>query len=954
MPGRQSHGRPALGSGKSKKAGPKSNNHGKKRSQNAFAIAERDYPQKVKMQRHRFGDVEGDTKRKRTVPQQSQDDDEDEEHPASKKQRGLDSEDDSNAGSDSDGNEWRVGVVDSDDDSDLDSDEAFGSSDDEKFEGFAFGGSKNKPKAKSNARKPQKDLDLEEDEEMGDENEDSDDLGEDAVDLATALDMNMAADEEEEQQRKKKVKKQKQSQDFSSSSASESESSQYDSEEEDDESSGSSDLEDEDEEDGKQDFAGLSKLQNFVKSLSNTELQSKKVSQPGANHEYDNPAEFGIKTNKKLSINDILSSLTDAQLKSSLKMMSSESAPAKSGNGIPGKLDAPLAKRQQDRLDRAAAYEKSKETLGRWIETVKANRRAEHLVFPLPNQDSVATVNAKQLQPTSQGKPKNELEATIQDILQKSGLAESNDQEIEDQITKYEELQERKMPVEDVRARRAELRMARELLFREEIRAKRVKKIKSKAYRRVHRKEREKQELQEREALEAAGVDLSEEDREKNDRRRAEERMGAKHRESKWAKAMKKSGRTVWDDEAKAGMTDMAKRDDELRLRIEGRRVAAGSDEEISSSESENYESEEEGEAERKLNRQLDGLDEAPENPFRTSTATKGLSGLAGMAFMQRAEAAKKEANDAAIEEMRRELNGEGSSSEDEDEQVSRQTFGGRKGQDITVALPPKKGSEFEERAASSDEEGDQPDTRSHARPSGAEKVLGASKSRQETRRQKANLQAEPEVDVDFNPWLDNSTASKKKSKSGGADEILLDLEDTSPASAAAAPQKSSNQKAIPKQNKQSTNGTVDVNDDDYTSPSDSDPDSDSASDDDEKEEKSAKEAAAPLVLRNQDLVARAFAGDEVLREFNDDKDAIVEEEGDQVIDNTLPGWGDWTGTGVKKNQKRGKGRFVTKVAGVQAEKRKDAKLEKVIINEKTIKKVCLYCINPTKSWETV
>jgi U3 small nucleolar RNA-associated protein 14 len=44
----------------------------------------------------------------------------------------------------------------------------------------------------------------------------------------------------------------------------------------------------------------------------------------------------------------------------------------------------------------------------------------------------------------------------------------------------------------------------------------------------------------------------------------------------------------------------------------------------------------------------------------------------------------------------------------------------------------------------------------------------------------------------------------------------------------------------------------------------------------------------------------------------------------------------------VSKRQKaKNKGRFLTKSEGIKAQNRKDAKLERVIINEKRIKKVC-------------
>jgi U3 small nucleolar RNA-associated protein 14 len=53
-------------------------------------------------------------------------------------------------------------------------------------------------------------------------------------------------------------------------------------------------------------------------------------------------------------------------------------------------------------------------------------------------------------------------------------------------------LQKNDLTVEEVAARRAELRKMKELMFRAEVKAKRVAKIKSKTYRRLRRKEKEK------------------------------------------------------------------------------------------------------------------------------------------------------------------------------------------------------------------------------------------------------------------------------------------------------------------------------------------------------------------------------------------------------------------------------------------------------------------------------
>ncbi|KAI9368539.1 Utp14 protein-domain-containing protein [Aspergillus egyptiacus] len=516
---------------------------------NAFAIAEKENPQRIKMRRSRLGVTDDPSKRKRRPGRDEDDEDEDGDGPDNKRRRtGEDSEIDSNEGSDGEGHRWRVGV-DSDNDSELDSDEAMGSSDEERFEGFTFRGSstfKDKLKKAKKTAKPrrEREVDLSEgeggesdaDEDMdGDEEEEDDDLGEDAIDLVTMWDLN-AAEEAEAAKKGAKGKKRDESEE------SEEEDSESEESDSDDEKEGS-ELSLSDDELGDED--GLSKLQNFVNSM-NTENAAKARKSAGS-QEHLNPTEFGLTSSRKLTVADLLPSVTDSRLKSSLKHVDSAVSSQKPSSGIPGKLDAPLAKRQQDRLDRAAAYEKSKETLGRWIETVKANRRAEHLMFPLPDPDAQLTHSL------SITKPQTDLENTIQNILVESGLADAQGKSAEEQVQEFEELQARKLPIEEIRARRAELRKRRDLMFREEVRAKRIKKIKSKSYRRVHRKEQERLEQKERQALLEAGVDLEEQDREANERLRAEARMGSKHKESKWAKSLKQTGRTAWDDDARHG-----------------------------------------------------------------------------------------------------------------------------------------------------------------------------------------------------------------------------------------------------------------------------------------------------------------------------------------------------------------------------------------------------------------
>jgi U3 small nucleolar RNA-associated protein 14 len=94
-----------------------------------------------------------------------------------------------------------------------------------------------------------------------------------------------------------------------------------------------------------------------------------------------------------------------------------------------------------------------------------------------------------------------------------------------------------------------------------------------------------------------------------------------------------------------------------------------------------------------------------------------------------------------------------------------------------------------------------------------------------------------------------------------------------------------------------------------------------------------------------RELVKMAFAGDDVVREFRKEKKQVAEDDDDKIIDQTLPGWGSWAGSGLTKKQrnqnKRRKAVTMT-VKGISKDKRKDAKLGNVIISEKRDKKVRL------------
>ena len=936
MPGRQSTTAPSP-----KK--PKPGRQKAKRSLNALAIAEQQNPTSSKVRQSRLGKLEPEpTKRKR------QDDDRDDEGDNgdgnAKRRKTRDKDrygDDLEHGSDSSGNEWVVGQVNSDDDSDLDSDEAMGASDEERFAGFGFRGFQDKTsRRKVLLRKADpeleddelRDVDLREDvdEALGSD-EESDGLGEDAVDLATMLD---ASDNDEDLHQHPEQGDENSEQ---GSPAEEAESMLSYSGDEDD----------------ARDAGKLASLKALVSAMNEQDQNTGRRRATVDAQESTTPSEFGLNSKRKLTVADMIPSVTDPGLRKSLKLLAdNEPNPIRKRGGKPKKLDVPLPKRQQDRLDRAAAYEQSKETLKRWIDTVKHNRRAEHLSFPLKDPNATAAPGSQRLLPTAHSLPLTDLESTIQNILKDSGLAGTNGKSEEEQLQAFEELKTNKMPLEEVQARRAELRKARELLFREEIRAKRIKKIKSKTYRKVHRKERERNMQKEKHALTAAGVDDSESEKERQDRRRAEERMGARHRESKWAKGVKDSGRARWDEDARGGVTEMARRGEDLRRRIEGKAVAGDDDDNgtvSSESDSEDEGDMEEGDTRnhRKMQETLQRLDEDGDE---LDPNDKG-SRLASMDFMKKAEALRKTRNNADVESLRRELAGEETpSEEDGQEGQGRRSYGPLKSQTLSAIARQSdrraEKNEFEERPGSADDEDEE--GRHGAKDEDVDIVVENSSVQLQARaiekpslgdKHRRKLHENQEIskqEGSENPWLlsnkKDSNASRRRIQNPDASAIISNtlavnavppsVPKTKPRSALkGSRQAEASRQSVKAATKSSIPAVLSANE------TNSDNDSDEA-------------ASLPFVLRNQDLVRKAFAGDEVVANFEQEKRATAQDEDEKIIDNTLPGWGSWTGAGIgKKAERRNKGKVLTKVPGIAVEKRQDAKLDRVIINEKRVKK---------------
>jgi U3 small nucleolar RNA-associated protein 14 len=189
------------------------------------------------------------------------------------------------------------------------------------------------------------------------------------------------------------------------------------------------------------------------------------------------------------------------------------------------------------RATREAAYMETSKTVTNWQSVVKQNREKEQLSFPLkePGRHNVTSASL-----VDKFKPRTSLEEDIARIVKAAGADEET-------LRKTEEMELRKLDVNEVKARQAELAKMRSLLFHAEIKAKRINKIKSKKFHKVDRKYKEKAESLADHELEKVDPEAYRERLEAREKKRAEERLTLKHKNtSKWVKHM--LGRAYGDD----------------------------------------------------------------------------------------------------------------------------------------------------------------------------------------------------------------------------------------------------------------------------------------------------------------------------------------------------------------------------------------------------------------------
>lgn len=822
-----------------------------------------------------------------------------------------------------DGDEERIA---SDDDEEIDSDAAFEESDEDRFAGFTFQSTKRKPKSTHSSRKnalPEVDLN-EEDSEESQSGEEADEPSEeeeeeeegDSSEFIDVLDFFEGRRESEDTPDQPSVEVPMEEENYEESSDEEND--------QDDEETGEDIVMSASDEEA--DSNALDGLGDFITSLS-TELPSKKRKADEVTSEIKPPkrrllkekteagpeSEFRVQSSgSKLQLDDLLGPLASqssnlTSLQKSVKIL----APAKT-------LSAPLPQRVQERLDREAAYEQTKNEVDKWSATMKRIREAEHLSFPLQAQ---AEPRVSNLELTAKFKPTTKLETSVDKLLKLAQLRDEDIEKMEDQGLKAQNL-----TLEEVADRRAELRKMRELMFRAEAKAKRVAKIKSKTYRRLRKKERAKLAEQDDDAEE------TEEGRLKMEVERARERATLKHRSTgKWAMELKRKGELGVDQ--RRDLEEMLRRGERLKQKIQG--VESGEDE-VDEDEMSNVEldiSRIKQDAFDELAR-LDG-EEAPDTDFKAKSVFK-------MKFMQDAMARQNHEADRIADDFVKEMGGEeicsgsetgGPVQDSENVQVSR--TGGR-----AVFRPGANQLSIGIRTFNS-------------LASDTSSVTLKSTDLQTTPPHSAIEQLAPSPAVsESNPWLARAETSSAK-VARKKNEIVVNKDSNALAKSKNKLNKQERKREMEKERREEdANVEIQLNDSLALSTAKNAPkpslpveenESDSEIEGQETltRQNNRQKSKGPKAFEQRDLVALAFAGDNVVQSFEDQKRREIAEDAPREVDTTLPGWGSWGGRGTTRAPLRP--HLIKQVAGINPKSRADFGKSHVIISEKRDKKAAKY-----------
>ncbi|KAF0682753.1 Aste57867_25156 [Aphanomyces stellatus] len=601
------------------------------------------------------------------------------------------------------------------------------------------------------------------------------------------------------------------------------------------------------------------------------------------------------------------------------------------------KLTAPVAPIVEARASRKVAYtEKSKE-MDVFQPVVKANREKETLDFRTQGDKKVENITIAAL--TSKFVPVKPMENDVAKLLATSGWSDKT-------ILKEEaaELEANEVSVDEVRARQGELAKMRAMMFYQEQKNKRIKKIKSKLYHKIRNKQEDRKErmaLRELDPEFAAQMDAEEAEK------RAEERMTLKHTNtSKWVKHQLGRGINA-DAGTRSAIADQLRRGDDLRKKMHSVHDDDESDDDDDDDDAVFDGMTETEKLQHRLQKKAAALVMDIEADGAVDESAGGKKkGLHGMKFMKQAVEKQRERALEEAEALLKELRGDEYVDDDEFKQSTEPKEPAKKKAKVTAA--DTKAVEQGMVQGTQQMKSVMMDKSHKTRVAGAIKVdfgdAGEAAAVQVAGDDDENA-APVAAGTEANPWLNTSTAGKKRKKKSKkakkADSAVTATVAEAVASLATDVVLEETKTLGELSTKKRKGDTADA------TPSTTEPAAKKT-----KVTEKSKAAAA-----QEELVRQAFAfADEGENEIQKEKELLAERDGNVKVGTEvakltgMEGWGSWAGEGIKpskrQNARLALAQQTVKDAKIAAlAKRKDNKMETVLINEKKDKKAAKFMV---------
>ncbi|XP_071720451.1 U3 small nucleolar RNA-associated protein 14 [Rutidosis leptorrhynchoides] len=625
-----------------------------------------------------------------------------------------------------------------------------------------------------------------------------------------------------------------------------------------------------------------------------------------------NPSRDVLDGNGRITIDDLLAPLHGTQGFSKIRK-DVQRMGKKSKTILP-----PLPKAQQQKIDRINTYKFSKKKLSEFNAVVKKNREAPTIYFNEDTEIGYNTVGAI----ANEFRPRTEFEKKMDALLNTKELSDAHRRDGAELLKRNE------VSLEDVKERADRLAKMRNLLFRHEMKSKRIKKIKSKINRRINKKNKLKAGANDIEMDPEAAKELAQ----KQEFKRAEERMTLKHKNtSKWAKRIKKRGFDIQDDGTRAAISEQLQQHNLLIQKRNSMHDDDDSSNDSTEDDDDVISGDEDDTIKLKLlekgkKRTLEVLEEEDEMP---------KSGLLSLPFMVRGQKKKKEAADEearlALEDFNsslRQLEGDDDFKDNKGSLGGRKVFGAQKKQ---VSKPKKKVKETDNYFDNTDSEDDGDaiddvdDKQSRMNYTHKDVVIDTNVLREESEVGHDSLfKSFDDVAKDSGPKIEYEVSLcpanlSKKRKTKDSNKIKSE-------------KKTKTEKSEVVELASNKETDIEARDDE------------SDSDGETRMVDGIITSGTDYELPSQDdLIRRAFAGDDVEEDFELEKQEIMNEENPEPEKPVLlPGWGQWTHV----QKKRGPPSWMLaeherakKKRDEDLKRRPDAHLKHIIISEKVDKK---------------